>query len=44
MQAFTRRRWNSAASGAVSKAIACSRTPGVPKSLVLLPMAMTRIS
>ena len=43
-QALTSRRWKRSASAGVSSAIACSATPGVPKSLVWLPTAITSVS
>ena len=36
--------WKRRASSGVSSFIACSRTPGVPKSLLRLPTAITRVS
>jgi hypothetical protein len=43
-QACTMRVWKRRASAAVSSLSACSRTPGVPKSLLWLPTAMTSVS
>ena len=42
--AFTRRWWKRTAWSWVSRAIACSATPGVPKSLVVEPTAITSVS
>jgi hypothetical protein len=44
MYALTSRRWNRSASTGSSSAIAYSCAPGVPKSLVRLPMQMTSVS
>ena len=44
MQASMRRRLKRAACAGVSRGTACSATPGVPKSLVRLPIAMTSVS
>ncbi len=44
MQALTMRRWKRRASACDSSFIACATTPGVPKSLLWLPTAMTSVS
>ena len=44
MQALTMREWKRSASAAHSSRMACSRTPGVPKSLLWLPTAITSVS
>jgi hypothetical protein len=44
MQALTRRRLKRSAWPSVSREIANCFTPGVPKSLLVLPTAITRVS
>ena len=44
MQASTMRRWKRRASPCDSSFIACAATPGVPKSLLWLPTAITSVS
>ena len=43
-QAFSRRARKRSACSGVSREMACARAPGVPKSLVWLPRASTRVS
>jgi hypothetical protein len=43
-QALTSRRLKRAASSGLSSAIACSFAPGVPKSLLRQPTAITSVS
>ena len=43
-QALTRRRLKRSACASVSSGTAYSATPGVPKSLVMLPTAITSVS